>query len=99
MHNIVGVWFKLATDLEYTSESYMRIWLPIGYEVENDCGFDDFKLQYTRIPNAKEAFPYVFSNLCSNFSLMLNSLASFERLVLGCIEATCCKEILNTKYI
>jgi hypothetical protein len=57
VHNIVGVWFKLATDLEYTSESYMRIWLPVGYEVENDCGFDDFKLQYTRIPNAKEAFP------------------------------------------
>jgi hypothetical protein len=57
VHNIVGIWFKLATDLEYTSESYMRIWLPKGYEVESDCGFDDFKLEYTRIPNAKEAFP------------------------------------------
>merc|ERR1711998_257606 len=57
VHNIIGIWFKLATDLEYTSESYMRIWMPKGYEVENDCGFDDFKLEYTRIPNAKEAFP------------------------------------------
>ena len=41
------------------------------------------------------ATSYVFSNLHSNFWLIFGKfLANFERLVLGCIEAEFCKQIL-----
>jgi hypothetical protein len=55
--NIIGVWFVLDSDLRYSANSYMRIWLPPGYEVESNCGFGEFKLGYEPPPNAKEVLP------------------------------------------
>jgi hypothetical protein len=55
--NIVGIWFVLDSDLKYSADSYLRIWLPPGYEVEFNCGFEEFALGYTAPANSKEAFP------------------------------------------
>ena len=41
----------------YSADSYLRIWLPPGYEVEFNCGFEEFALGYEPPANSKEAFP------------------------------------------